>query len=651
MKLRYQLILFLALPQIITCHTKMPASSFITNETALSSPILGSQRFQKYARWIEHETKMGRTVSDRLIEFYNRINEHPTNYAVQRSLDFSAHERNLNKVESDLKANLKKMEKNMTSGRCSFSISQKDIGPNGFIITKPGHYYLKENIVFNPSADFIPAISIQSDNVTLDLNGKILSESSAGFAAFDNTSGIIIESGFNFVTIKNGTVTGFSNNGILAASANQAPTDHQGIIVKHIKATDCGKITTIEQTRVFNSRSGIGIDGATDVVIRDCCASNIASMIEADVISSYFSDNVLIKKSHGSKGSTIRTTGGDANGIIVGFFNNVIIECSTGKEISSFFPIGVIGIAGDTFIIRNCKGHNNDGALITNGISPQLVTNVIITDCEGNDNLVANTDSTQPSAFVMGIYIYASDTVLVKNSVAKNNALTANAIPVNPGTGATGIMVDLSNNILVEKCIAEENQVIAGVLAFSVSGFSVEDNCSNVEFKKCRAEKHSTMLGSLIAAGFLIGLPSSLAIVPPVPPIVPYTQEGIILDCCVAKRNDNTTNSTNGFGILFGIDTFPLTLINSSLINNTARCNNTGIRVTGLGTTGNLIENNKAINNTLFGILDTSCDNNIYKNNCSNNPLANGVCSSILCTSGPLTGNSNFCGLPVGHAP
>ena len=34
------------------------------------------------------------------------------------------------------------------------------------------------------------------------------------------------------------------------------------------------------------------------------------------------------------------------------------------------------------------------------------------------------------------------------------------------------------------------------------------------------------------------------------------TQEGIIFDECVAKRNVNTANPANGFGVLFGVEGF-----------------------------------------------------------------------------------------------
>ncbi len=610
---------------------------------ALSSSSQGFHRFTKHADWITQEIAKGRPVSDRLMKFYSRVTEASRpEQASQEQFDFCQLERQLNNAECDLKAHLKGLNKNIATGH-PICISQKDVGTTGLIISKPGYYRLKENIVFDPSADFIPAISIQSDNVILDLNGKTLSESSAGFASFDNTTGIIVQSGFNFVTIKNGKVTGFSDNGIWVASTNSVATDHEGIVISHLQATNCGKPTTYQQVRVFNSRSGIAVDGATDVIIQDCCASNIISQIETDVISSYFVENILIKDSHASNGATTLQPGGDANGVIVGFFSNVVIEGCTGTEISSYFPIGVIVYVGDTAIIRNCKGHHNSGTLITAGISPEVCTNVLVIDCEANDNSTANTDPTQPYANVRGIYNGPLNAgVIVKNLETKRNSLTASAIPtLVPEIFASGNFIDSGTNILTINCQSEENFVSPGVAAYSVSGFGVGGLCSNIIYKKCNSRDHTTDLNYAIAAGFFVGLLS------------PSDLSGITLECCLASNSSNSINPANGFGILLGnpLGAPSVTVTNSSLLNNTAKCNNIGIGVAGVGTTNNLVQHNKALNNSFFGILDTSCDSNTYIANYSCNPHATGICGSLSCGSGPLAGDHNFCGLPSGTPP
>ena len=164
--------------------------------------------------------KNGQSMQD----LQNRINKKGS----EGPCDFAALEINLEQAERDIKVRIEQAKKGMASSE-PISICQRDVGPTGLVITAPGYYRLKENIEFNPNADFLAAITIQSSNVTLDLNGKTLSESALGFAAFDTTQGIVIASGSNNVTIKNGKVKGFSDTGILAASVNPIPLPSEHI--------------------------------------------------------------------------------------------------------------------------------------------------------------------------------------------------------------------------------------------------------------------------------------------------------------------------------------------------------------------------------------------------------------------------------------
>ncbi len=295
---------------------------------------------------------------------------------------------------------------------------------------------------------------------------------------------------------------------------------------------------------------------------------------------------------------------------------------------------------GDTLIVRNCKGNNNRGAFICFGITTQQLSNALIAHSETNDNVAANIDPTQGFVQVVGLADLDTSNVIIKDCVALRNAITANLIPtLSPRTFAIGIAVDISTSVLVENCCADENFVSPDVSAFLLSGFTVISVCENVTLHRCISQGHSSENGSLLVGGFIAGF-------------TPHgPQENIILNECVAKRNVNTGNPANGVGILYGVEGFTATVINSSILNCTAKCNTTGFGVAGLTTTGNLIQGNTALNNSLFGFLDTSCDSNSYVDNCSCNPKATGVCSSLSCSLVPLSGNANFCGLPAGTPP
>lgn len=79
-----------------------------------------------------------------------------------------------------------------------------DVG-NLYIISQPGSYYLTTNLI---GAGLKAGISIQADNVTLDLNG---------FAVIGTTlaaKGIVVSGTHANITVRNGTVRDWSNNGV-----------------------------------------------------------------------------------------------------------------------------------------------------------------------------------------------------------------------------------------------------------------------------------------------------------------------------------------------------------------------------------------------------------------------------------------------------
>jgi hypothetical protein len=80
---------------------------------------------------------------------------------------------------------------------------------NLYIISQPGSYYLTTNLV---GVSGESGIEITASNVTLDLNGFAL----MGVAG--SKSGIYIPSVCNNVTVRNGSVSGWGNYGVLAGS-------------------------------------------------------------------------------------------------------------------------------------------------------------------------------------------------------------------------------------------------------------------------------------------------------------------------------------------------------------------------------------------------------------------------------------------------
>ena len=112
---------------------------------------------------------------------------------------------------------------------------------NLFIISLPGSYYLTTNVI---GVGFKAGISIQADNVTLDLNG---------FAVIGTTlaaKGIVAAGTHANITVRNGTVRDWNNNGVDLSTVT-------GVIVTDVTA---------------NNNNGIGISTGDQSVLTGCIA-------------------------------------------------------------------------------------------------------------------------------------------------------------------------------------------------------------------------------------------------------------------------------------------------------------------------------------------------------------------------------------------
>lgn len=105
-----------------------------------------------------------------------------------------------------------RLEKTRT-GDCitSFQITQQNIP---LTITAAGNYCLVEDVVIN--AGFTFAITINADNVSLDLNGRTIDGQQR------NNSGIIVNGKLNTV-VANGSIINCNNNGVLLAQTCNFP--------------------------------------------------------------------------------------------------------------------------------------------------------------------------------------------------------------------------------------------------------------------------------------------------------------------------------------------------------------------------------------------------------------------------------------------
>lgn len=203
-----------------------------------------------------------------------------------------------------------------------------------YTISSPGLYYLGGNLSYNGSGN---AITVNADNVTLDLMGFSLTFNGSG----GTPNGIFLH-GRNNVEIRNGTVSGFFT-GIWEDSQNG--TNHRISNIRADYNTTSGGVGIILTginhlvrgcTASHNSYGGIGFGSGT---ITGCVACNngnygITLHGAGSVLNNIANNNTLynFKLGTADTATNIMVNGNSASGLSTNYYkpNN-----STGVEISA----------------------------------------------------------------------------------------------------------------------------------------------------------------------------------------------------------------------------------------------------------------------------------------------------------------------------
>jgi parallel beta-helix repeat protein len=135
------------------------------------------------------------------------------------------------KVSSSHKASCKKCED-------VYIIKREDVNSRTFTIRESGRWILEEDTVYSPLHTGSAAISIEIDNVTIDLCKKTLSQGNN----VDLTTGIRILAGQKNVTIINGYVDGFSQIGIDIEAAAEMIQLGDSTGRTRLMVTNCGQV-------------------------------------------------------------------------------------------------------------------------------------------------------------------------------------------------------------------------------------------------------------------------------------------------------------------------------------------------------------------------------------------------------------------------
>jgi len=287
-----------------------------------------------------------------------------------------------------------------------------------FKITQPGSYYLTGNITGVAGRH---GIEIAASGVTLDLMGFDLS-GVPGMGAFDGVSATF-GSSFTNITIRNGSVRGWGDEGIdLATMSNSAVTDVRASgntgngISTGVGSTVAGCTASNNAGGGIFANSGstvtgcsasfnsVGIATGFFSTVKGCTASsntgdgilaNEGSTVTGCTASSNFGDGIQVSSDCRVTDNTCDSNGngaGDGAGIFATSSDNRI-EGNNCTDADRGIDVDVAG----NFIIKNtCSGNTNNWDVVTGNVI--LVVNAIVAGAvTGNSGGVAP-GSTDPNA-------------------------------------------------------------------------------------------------------------------------------------------------------------------------------------------------------------------------------------------------------------
>ncbi len=264
-------------------------------------------------------------------------------------------------------------------------IFQSDLGTTGFVVPAAGRYYLAEDIVFTPTADFTAAIFVDGiDDVTIDLNDRVLELAST--ATIHRGEAIRIVNADN-IRVLNGTIRNFvpGLTGLGFTSRGQVEFDGcTNILVRNIAVPNPNTATSSGNAiRLFDSRNGFVKNIFSENA--GCAAMSFEGVVNgvAEDINAFrprlsgtfcFNGGVGCFQSDNLCWKNLRIEGSGAFGFFYDSGNVSILNCTAvDNSIDGFFLRAGGGAATTTpgLDVKECiatgNGSNGFNVLATNG--------------------------------------------------------------------------------------------------------------------------------------------------------------------------------------------------------------------------------------------------------------------------------------------
>lgn len=320
----------------------------------------------------------------------------------------------------------------------------KEIPPNGIVINAPGTYVFKKDLTWDPNSDGI-AITIEANNVTLDMQGYTLKSSSSVFKTL-GIAAIFCEN----LQIMDGKLKNMGLSGVqctFCSNLSIKDVEVDGLYVHDtatfivptgILTSECFNVSidkcTVKNIRVQTaSTAGIQLTATLSSKVTNCKIKNLLNKDGACTgIGHLLCADALVHSCHLDE---IKST----------FINNLNTEGHT--------AIGIIPVFTTGITIKKCKVTNVTGCCDdAHGISVFLCDTAVVEKCKVA-NVLDGEGEAQKGAKATGIEIYA-------NNVNVNHCSVKNISAINPeDKQATGFSVALSNTVSFLKCKAKNVQV------------------------------------------------------------------------------------------------------------------------------------------------------------------------------------------------
>lgn len=322
----------------------------------------------------------------------------------------------------------------------------QEIPSHGIVITEPGTYVFRKNITWHPDPDAV-AITIQANDVTLNLDGHTLKSSSISTSS--KTIGISANLSEN-LKILNGKIENMGLTGVQCALC--ANVTIRNIEVDGLSVSDV--VNFVVPTGILASES-------FNVHVDQCTVKNI-NVKTASCAAIQFT-LTLSSRVTGCKIKNLLNRDGACTGIGHLLCVDAQVKSSSLEKLQSKFinnlnteghtAIGIIPVLSLGITIKDCSISSVTGCCDdAHGVSVFLCENAIVEKCNVS-NILDGAGKAKKGAKTTGIEVYANN-VIVKNCSVKN------IFAINPeDKQATGFSCALSNNVAFIRCRAKNVQV------------------------------------------------------------------------------------------------------------------------------------------------------------------------------------------------